>query len=100
MATVNEPDDGDAEIDVGAYLSRTDAPSERSNVVLDARELPPPQPLQKTLEALADLGDAVFVQLNDRRPQHLYPQLDDRGYRYETFDDDPVVTVIWSADAD
>jgi uncharacterized protein (DUF2249 family) len=80
-----------------SYLSRTDAPSERPHETLDARELPPPQPLKNTLERLAGLDDSVvLVQLNDRRPQHLYPQLEDRGYRYETVEEDPVVTVIWN----
>jgi uncharacterized protein (DUF2249 family) len=84
-----------------SYLDRTEAPSERPHETLDARELPPPQPLKNTLERLAELDDSVvFVQLNDRRPQHLYPQLEDRDYHYETFDEDPVVTVIWSERTD
>lgn len=84
--------------DVAAYLSQTDAPVDSPHETLDARELPPPQPLKNTLEKLADIDDAVvLVQLNDRQPQHLYPRLDERGYRYETVDDDDVsVTVIWS----
>ncbi|WP_181692780.1 DUF2249 domain-containing protein [Natronomonas sp. LN261] len=84
--------------DVAAYLSQTDAPADSPHETLDARELPPPQPLKNTLEKLADIDDpVVLVQLNDRRPQHLYPRLDERGYRYETIDDDDVsVTVIWS----
>jgi uncharacterized protein (DUF2249 family) len=80
-----------------SYLSRSTAPSDRPCETIDARELPPPQPLKNTLEQLADLGDSVvLVQLNDRRPQHLYPKLDERGYQYETLEDgDVVVTVIW-----
>jgi TusA-related sulfurtransferase len=75
------------------------APTDGPVETLDARELPPPQPLQSTLERLADLeDDVVLVQRNDRAPQHLYPQLDDRGYAYETISsDDHVVTVIWRA---
>lgn len=72
------------------------APRDRPRAALDARDLPPPQPLQNTLERLADLDDdAVLVQLNDRRPQHLYPKLEDRGYRYESVGDDVVRTAIW-----
>ena len=72
-------------------LSRTDAPSDRPRETLDARELPPPQPLQQTLKRLEALDDAtVLVQLNDRRPMHLYPILDERGYRYQTVEDDAV----------
>jgi uncharacterized protein (DUF2249 family) len=81
-----------------SYLAQSAAPSDRPCETIDARELPPPQPLRNTLEQLAELGDsAVLVQLNDRRPQHLYPKLEDRGYQHETFEDgDVVVTVIWS----
>jgi len=40
----------------------------------------------------------VLVQLNDRRPQHLYPKLDGREYDYETVEDgDTVVTIIWKS---
>ena len=77
-------------------LSKTDAPSDRPRETLDARELPPPEPLQHTLERLEALDDGtVLVQLNDRRPMHLYPILDERGYRHQTVEDDAVVTVIW-----
>jgi len=78
------------------YLSETDAPQDRPCETLDARELPPPQPLKNTLEQLAELDDSVvLVQFNDRRPQHLYPKLDDRDYTYDTLEADAVVTVIW-----
>ena len=79
------------------YLDRTSAPADRPNETLDVRELPPPKPLQETLELLAEIDDdTVLVQLNDRAPQHLYPKLEDRGYRYETIDDDgTVVTIVW-----
>lgn len=78
-------------------LSTTDAPTDAPRETLDARELPPPQPLQNTLERLTELDDeTVLVQHNDRVPQHLFPQLDDRGYSYETVEtDDAVVTAIW-----
>ena len=78
-------------------LSTTDAPTDAPRETLDARELPPPQPLQNTLERLTELDDeTVLVQHNDRVPQHLCPQLDDRGYSYETVEtDDAVVTAIW-----
>jgi len=84
---------------VAAQLSETAAPADRPRETLDARDLPPPQPLKRTLERLADMdGDAVLVQLNDRAPQHLYPKLDDRGYAYETVDaESAVLTAIWRA---
>ncbi|GGL65442.1 MULTISPECIES: DUF2249 domain-containing protein [Halobacteriaceae] len=78
-------------------VSETDAPADRPRERLDARELPPPEPLTETLERLADFDDErVLVQVNDRAPQHLYPKLDDRGWAYETVEtDDAVVTVVW-----
>lgn len=79
------------------YVSETAAPADRPTKSLDARDLPPPQPLRNTLEELAEMTDgSVLVQLNDRAPQHLYPKLEDRGYSFETIEtDDGVVTVIW-----
>lgn len=79
-------------------VSQTAAPAGRPVELLDARDLPPPKPLRNTLEQLADLDEeTVLVQVNDRRPQHLYPKLEDRGYAFEsvTLGDDEV-TVIWS----
>lgn len=74
-----------------------DAPSDRPTESLDAGDLPPPEPLRETLERLAELDDeTVLLQTNDRRPQHLYPRLEERGYAYETVDDgDAVLTAIW-----
>lgn len=83
---------------ITARLAEIGAPVDRPRERLDARDLPPPQPLQNTLERLAELDDeTVLIQLNDRAPQHLYPMLRDRGYSYETVDtDEGVVTAIWS----
>ncbi|MFB6219727.1 MAG: DUF2249 domain-containing protein [Halobacteriaceae archaeon] len=81
----------------GEYIAATDAPSDRPFETLDARDLPPPQPLQNTLERLVELEDAAtLVQLNDRVPQHLYPKLADRGYQYDTVEvAEGVATAIW-----
>ncbi|MFB6124275.1 MAG: DUF2249 domain-containing protein [Haloferacaceae archaeon] len=78
-------------------LDATDAPADRPTETMDVRQAPPPEPLRRTLERLAELDDGtVLVQLNDRAPQHLFPKLDDRGYRHETVEtDDAVVTAIW-----
>lgn len=75
----------------------TDVPSHRRRETLDVRDLPPPEPLTKTLERLADLdGDAVLVQVNDRAPQYLFPKLEDRGFRHETVESDgATVTAVW-----
>ncbi|MXR42244.1 DUF2249 domain-containing protein [Halobaculum sp. WSA2] len=79
-------------------ITETGAPTDRPRETLDARDLPPPQPLQNTLERLAELdAGTVLVQRNDRAPRHLYPKLSDRGYEYETVEgDDVVTTVIWT----
>lgn len=81
------------------YLTDTAAPADRPREILDASELPPPQPLQNTLERLVELDDeTVLVQLNDRAPQHLYPKLTDRGYEYDTVETKTelgVITTIW-----
>lgn len=85
----------DAPID--RWLDTLGSPTENEVEFVDARELPPPEPLSTTLELLPKLDDDVtLVQLNDRAPQFLYPKLDDRGYTYETVDaDEGVVTAIW-----
>lgn len=80
-----------------AAIERTGAPGDYERVEVDVRKAGPPEPLVRTLEALADLDDrTVLIQVNDRAPRHLFPKLDDRGYTFETVAlDDAVVTAIW-----
>jgi hypothetical protein len=48
---------------------------------VDARGLEPPQPMVKILETLATLPtDAALRARTDRRPVHLYPMLEARGF--------------------
>jgi uncharacterized protein (DUF2249 family) len=48
---------------------------------VDARGLEPPQPLVKILEALATLPEGARLRARtDRRPMHLYMQLEERGF--------------------
>lgn len=62
----------------GCGCSET-APAEILDV--DARGLEPPQPMVKLLEALASLPtDAALRARTDRRPVHLYPMLEARGF--------------------
>jgi uncharacterized protein (DUF2249 family) len=50
-------------------------------VDVEARGLEPPQPMVKILEALAGLPDnAALCARTDRRPIHLYPMLEARGF--------------------
>ena len=54
-------------------------------VEVDARGLEPPQPMVRILEALANLPDGAEVRARtDRRPMHLYAQLEARGFQGET----------------
>jgi uncharacterized protein (DUF2249 family) len=48
---------------------------------VDARGLEPPQPLVTILEALGGLPEAAELRAHtDRRPMHLYAQLEQRGF--------------------
>jgi uncharacterized protein (DUF2249 family) len=50
-------------------------------IEIDARGLEPPQPLVKILEALTTLPQGAQLRaLTDRRPMHLYAQLEERGF--------------------
>lgn len=54
-------------------------------VKVDARGLEPPQPMVTILESLAGLiPGAALEARTDRRPMHLYPQLELRGFSAET----------------
>lgn len=54
-------------------------------IEVDARGLEPPMPMVTILEALADLpADAELRAHTDRRPMHLYAQLEERGFTGES----------------
>ena len=54
-------------------------------VEVDARDLEPPLPMIRILEALAGLPAGVGLRARtDRRPMHLYAQLEARGFAGET----------------
>ncbi|MFB6156482.1 MAG: DUF2249 domain-containing protein [Haloferacaceae archaeon] len=78
-------------------VDATGAPADRPVCAIDVRDDPPPGPLRRTLETLADLDDeTVLVQRNDREPRHLYPNLDDRGYEWATVETEAgVLTAVW-----
>ena len=59
-------------------------------VLLDVRGLLPPEPMQLTLEMLAQLGpNESLVQINSRVPQFLIPHLQERGYEYVLISEAP-----------
>jgi len=59
-------------------------------IVLDVRGLEPPEPMVRTLEALAVMPRGkTLVQLNVRVPQYLLPKLEQRGFTYEVREQGP-----------
>lgn len=59
-------------------------------VVLDVRDLEPPEPMMRTLAALEQLpAGGTLVQLNVRVPQFLLPLLEERGFVYEVREQEP-----------
>lgn len=51
--------------------------------LLDVRGLEPPEPMERTLAALETLPDGhTLVQLNERVPRFLLPELERRGYQH------------------
>jgi TusA-related sulfurtransferase len=56
-----------------------------TTVKVDARGLEPPQPMVAILEALESLPEGSALRAcTDRRPIHLYPLLEQRGFTGET----------------
>ena len=65
----------------------TNLKTETALVELDARGFEPPQPLIKTLEALATLPPGATLRLHTRwRPAMLYAELERRGFTGESED--------------
>lgn len=53
-------------------------------IEVDARGLLPPEPMVRILEAASMLDvDGELCALTDRRPMHLFPQLEARGFSAE-----------------
>lgn len=70
--------------------------------LLDVRDLEPPEPMQRTLEALAGLPRGhTLVQINGRVPRFLLPELEARGFQATVFEEQPGVvrTFIRHAEA-
>jgi uncharacterized protein (DUF2249 family) len=68
-------------------------------VEVDARGLEPPQPMVKILEMIAALPDGAELRARtDRRPMHLYAQLESRGFTGQTEEqnDGSFITIIKS----
>ena len=83
-----------------AAPASTEAGGADADIVLDVRGLEPPEPMQRTLEALEQLpAGTVLVHVNVRVPHFLLPILTERGFDYEIFEPSPerVVVRIWRA---
>ncbi len=66
-------------------------------VNVDARGLEPPQPMVVILETLSELPERAELRVHtDRRPLHLYPLLEQRGFSGETEEqhDGSFITII------
>lgn len=56
-----------------------------ATLTIDVSELVPPEPMIRILTALEELPDGASLLVHHvRRPMHLYPRLDELGYRHET----------------
>lgn len=59
-------------------------------VVLDVRDMEPPEPMMRTLAALEQLpAGATLLQINVRVPQFLLPMLEERGFTYHVREQEP-----------
>lgn len=64
--------------------------------LLDVRGLEPPEPMQRTLEALASLAPGhTLVQINSRVPRFLLPELESRGFQYTVHEEQPDVVRLF-----
>lgn len=84
--------------DEGAVVATKLAPTDEDDdvVVLDVRDLEPPEPMVRTFEALATLPRGkTLVQLNVRVPQFLLPKLEERGFVYEIREQSPELVRVF-----
>lgn len=75
-------------------------PRDLHPMVIDSRGWEPPEPFVKTLEALSSLAPSRrLVLISDRKPVHLFSQLENRGFAYDCTerDDRSFSTEIWRA---
>lgn len=79
-----EPSPTTAEGRAGESSDLQDLLGDPAIVVLDVRDLAPPEPLVRTLDAAGKLEPGqTLVQVNVRVPQFLLPMLTEQGYAWE-----------------
>lgn len=90
-------DPAEAPADPAPPAAGAGAPEDEGVVVLDVRGLEPPEPMVRTLEALEALPPgATLVQVNERVPRFLLPEVERRGFTYEVREQpDGVVRVFF-----
>ena len=75
--------------------------SKRKIITLDCREMAPPEPLVKVLETLNTLAhDEALLMIHRKRPNLLFPRLDELGFSHEIKEEDESVIklLIWKGD--
>lgn len=64
--------------------------------LLDVRDLEPPEPMERTLEALEAMPRGhTLVQINARVPRFLLPELASRGFQYTIHEEQPGVVRVF-----
>ncbi|TAK34211.1 MAG: DUF2249 domain-containing protein [Chloroflexota bacterium] len=76
------------QVEEGASAPSEEVPTD--TLTVDVRELVPPQPMLRIMDALERLqsGQTLLVH-HVRRPVYLFPRLDEMGYRYQVRDIGP-----------
>ena len=71
-----------------------------TDIHLDNRGLPPPEPMVRILEALAGISSQdQLVVLMDREPLLLYPELERRGFAWTFVAGAPQVLTVAKAES-
>ncbi len=71
---------------------------DRAVVTVDCRELLPPEPLIRVMQAVEKMLDSeAILMLHRQKPCALFPKLEERGLNYEVreLDDGSVQIQIW-----
>lgn len=74
--------------------------TDRDLNIIDCRELFPPEPMERVLEAVESLGDDnAILMVHRKEPIPLYPKLEERNCVHETktTDDGTVHVLIWKS---
>lgn len=69
----------------------------RTEIIVDCRELEPPEPLNLVVSKLPMLNETNSIKMVHRlKPQMLLNILNENNFKYEIIEDDTMVTIfIW-----